>query len=208
MLAYLRKKRQQTILNNKFIDAVAQNQLDIVDEYLQQGANGGVDDNFAIKYASKYGFVDIIQRLLMEPTVKPAADDNEALWWAVVEGQPYVIPILLGDSRVVESVDFNQVLTLAVKHGQLEVLKVLLQKVHFELETIHKCLWYATRYGMVYIAHALLKDERVKATMIVELIKFAYKQKVNPVMIKMLLNDPRVDKASLPKEITLIENYN
>jgi ankyrin repeat protein len=62
--------------------------------------------NYAIKFASKNGHVEVVKFLLSDeirtryPRINPSADNNFAMGWAYLSGHLEIIKILSEDQRV------------------------------------------------------------------------------------------------------------
>ena len=114
------------------------------------------NDNYAIICASKYGCLDIVNRLLQDPRVNPADSANKAIRLASRNGHLAVVNRLLQDSRVNPS-EYNSIYW-AIKNGHLAVVKRLLQdeRVGIPQESI---LW-ALLNGQIDTAELLIKDSR------------------------------------------------
>lgn len=59
-----------------------------------------VENNYAIRWASRFGHADVVKLLLSDPRVDPSADNNYAIRCAYREHHNEVLKLLLADSRV------------------------------------------------------------------------------------------------------------
>lgn len=115
--------------------------------------------------ACKYGHVAVVERLLADPRVDPAApqvDDTPycALHVAATFGQLAVVERLLADSRVDVAADFDGVLAEAAAHGHALVVDRLLRDPRVDCSAdyfIHD----AAINGHVAVIARLLADPRV-----------------------------------------------
>ena len=59
-----------------------------------------IHDNYAIQWASKNGYLEVVQELLKDNRVDPSANNNYAIQWASNNGHLEVVQELLKDNRV------------------------------------------------------------------------------------------------------------
>jgi hypothetical protein len=59
-----------------------------------------VENNCAIRAASYYGHIAVVEKLLQDPRVDPCADDNYAIRQAFKNGHLAVVERLLKDKRI------------------------------------------------------------------------------------------------------------
>jgi Ankyrin repeats (3 copies) len=59
-----------------------------------------VDDQYAIKWASRLGYIEIVGLLLKDSRVDPSAEDQYAIKWAYKREHKKIMEMLLQDSRV------------------------------------------------------------------------------------------------------------
>ena len=88
------------------------------------------DENRAIAYASWYGHLAVVERLLQDKRVDPSATDNYgncALSHAAKNGHLAVVERLLQDERVDPSDAENFAIKNASENGHLAVVERLLQ---------------------------------------------------------------------------------
>ena len=81
-----------------YISFITKN-VDVVNLLLKVGINPSYCDNYAIRYASARGFVDVVDRLLEDKRVDPSALNNEAIRFATKNGQIEVIKRLIKEKR-------------------------------------------------------------------------------------------------------------
>ena len=91
------------LLVNEFFSAIEMNKAKVVQDLLTCHPNldPSIDDNYAIRYASDLGHVDVVSVLLAHPGVDASADHNIALRLAAQNGYIEVVKILLADPRVI-----------------------------------------------------------------------------------------------------------
>jgi ankyrin repeat protein len=84
-----------------FRSAVEKNKLDIVNFLLSDSRfDPSLDDDVAIKIASKNGNLDIVKLLLNDPRVDPSSDNNYLIKQAAKTGKSLIVDILLRDPRI------------------------------------------------------------------------------------------------------------
>lgn len=133
--------------------------------------------------------VDLLRKLLLDPTVDPQLGLNEA----ILGNNPNVVQILLRDTRVDSSINHNQPIIIAVKHGCTKIVELLLMDPRVDPSdydiTEQRCeeddrllipfseewhtmddacrqtaLWKAADEGYTSIVARLLQDPRVDPT--------------------------------------------
>jgi len=108
-----------------FIKAVRNEDLEKV-KLLLPISDPSEDNNYAIRYASHMGYIEIVKLLLSDPRVNPSTFNNEAIRWASINGHNEVIKLLLSDPRVDPSAGDNHAIRSASRIGNTEVVKLLL----------------------------------------------------------------------------------
>lgn len=102
--------------------------MNVVNRLLQdERVEPDAGDNYAIKWASRYGHAEVIDVLLQDRRVDPAASFNTAIRWASEYGHVEVVDRLLQDSRVDPSALFSGAICEASYNGHVEVVYRLLQ---------------------------------------------------------------------------------
>jgi ankyrin repeat protein len=76
--------------------------LDVVEYLVSKGADVSADDNFALKWASRFGYLDIV-KYLVEHGADVTAEDNYALKWAAEYEYLEVVKYLLSQGASLES---------------------------------------------------------------------------------------------------------
>ena len=74
---------------------------------LERGADPSYVNNYAIRWASYYGHIEVVELLLKDSRVDPSDCNNTAILWASSNGHKEVVELLLKDSRVDPSDDDN-----------------------------------------------------------------------------------------------------
>jgi len=99
--------------------------LQIVELLLTLGADPRYKENKAIRRASEYGHLDILNRLLQDERVNPSDDNNYAIRRASSNGYLAVVERLLQDERVDASDWRNDAIKQANANGHLAVVERL-----------------------------------------------------------------------------------
>jgi hypothetical protein len=86
------------------------------------------DDNYAIRWASRNGYTEVVELLLKDPRVDPSDCNNTALRWACIFGHKEVVQLLI--NRVNPSVNNNCAIREASKYGREELVGLLLQVIN------------------------------------------------------------------------------
>ena len=146
-----------------FREAVQKNLVKVV-ELLLQYEDPSSNNQFAIRYASEHGYVDMVKILLKDYRVDPSNDDNYAIRRASLNGHHEVVKLLLEDERVDPSAYNNEVIRLASANGHHEVVKLLLQDKRVDPSDLNN--W------AIHVASSYYRDN----------------------IVKLLLNHPRVQK--------------
>ena len=119
-------------------------------------------DNYAIRWASRYGHVEVVKLLLMDKRVDPSTHGNYAIRIASDQGYVEVVKLLLQDKRVDPSTHGNYAIRTASSNGYVEVVKLLLMDKRVDPSARDNyAIRMASIYGHVGIVKLLLQDERV-----------------------------------------------
>jgi hypothetical protein len=86
----------------------------------------GAADQFALRWASRHGYVEIVKLLLPDTRVDPSADNQYAIRHASRSGRVDVVKLLLADQRVDPSANNQFALRSAFQGGCVDVAKLLL----------------------------------------------------------------------------------
>ena len=123
----------------------------------------GVEKGFAIRQASWYGRSSLVELLLQDQRVDPAARDNVAIKFASQNGHLAVVELLLQDPRVDPSDVDNDAIRFASSNGHLAVVQLLLRDPRVDPSA--KDNWairFASSNGHLAVVRLLLlQDPRV-----------------------------------------------
>ena len=124
---YLHTYESHNSVQDQFDNAVTSN--DIVKATLlltDTRVDPAMYDNEAIQFASKHGYIEIVQLLLADKRVDPTTFDNYAIRKASQNGHVEVVKLLLADSRVDPAENNNQAIGFASRRGHIKIVKLLL----------------------------------------------------------------------------------
>lgn len=160
-----------------------------------------MDRNNALNNAAQNGHVDVVELLLGDPRVDPAAHDHAAIVFAASRGHLYVIDLLLADGRTDPSALDNLPVFCAAHDGHTAVVQRLLQDARVD-PSAHwsSALVAAAAEGHLAIVELLLRDERVDpAALNSGAVRFAAEQG-HLAIVKLLMADVRVDPGAFNSE--------
>jgi translation initiation factor 2 beta subunit (eIF-2beta)/eIF-5 len=109
---------------SKFMDAVKNGDARLVKKMIDKGIDPSRVNNYAIKYASNCGDLEIVKILLADNRVDPSANHNEAITMACRNGHLEVVKLLL--KRVYQSMNYNYVIVLASMYCHYQIVEMLL----------------------------------------------------------------------------------
>lgn len=81
---------------------------------------------FALIYASRHGYLEVVKLLLADKRVDPSSQMNRAIREASSNGHSEVVKLLLTDPRVDPAFKNNEAVRRAFENGHSEVVQVLL----------------------------------------------------------------------------------
>ena len=205
--------------NTKMIDKIIHD-IDIIKLFMKY-KDITIEDNYAIRLASKNGHLEVISLLLKRRgqsegsesvgrcvakqlvplgLVDPSARDNEAIRYASEKGHLDVVSLLLQQKGVDPSAINNYAIRYASENGHLEVVKLLLQRPDVDPSANNNwAIELASYNGYLEIVKLLLKQPSVDPSADDnEAIRWASKNGYFEV-VKLLLQQPSV-KNSLSKK--------
>jgi len=96
------------------------------------GAEVRMENDFALRWASRYGYVDIV-KLLLDAGANVHAISDTALRWASYHGHTEVVKLLLDDGADVH-IYGDEPLRYAIRNGHSNIVKII--KDHIAKENI------------------------------------------------------------------------
>ena len=100
--ARLEPKLKGMTIREKFDLAVNNSVAWLLQECIDAGFDPSCGSNWAIRYASEYGHLEVVKVLLADERVDPSVYDNLAIKWADAHGHLEIVKELLKDKRVRE----------------------------------------------------------------------------------------------------------
>jgi ankyrin repeat protein len=110
----------------KLITAIRDGNVQLVKDLLNKGIDPSIVNNYAIKYASRYGYLEIVKILLSDHRVDPSASQNDAINFACRNGHLEVVKLLLINKKVYQSVNYNYLIVLASTYCHYQIVDILL----------------------------------------------------------------------------------
>lgn len=176
-----------------FLAAVTAGDLVAFEHHILLGVDPAANNNAAIRAAAQNGRSEILERLLCDARVDPAA----ALGWVVVYGHSEIAERLLRDERVNPAANGNHAIRVAAAKGHAAIVEHLMRDVRVDpAAKDHEAVRKAAECNHVVVVERLLRDERVDpAANNNEAIRVAAKLGHTEV-VERLLQDARVDPAA------------
>ena len=176
--------------------------VDEVKKLIENGIDPSDNNNYAIKWASKNGHLEIVKLLLQDKRVDPSANNNYAIKWASKNGHTEVVKLLLEDPRVDPSDYYNYAIRYASDNDHVEVVKLLLQDKRVDPSDMdNNAIRLASENGHTEVVKLLLQDKRVDPSDD-DNYAIRYSSANGHVeVVKLLLEDPRVYNSLSEEDI-------
>jgi len=153
----------------RFEEAILRGDAIMVDLLIQGGVDPSAAHNWAIRFASAYGHLSVVERLLQDARVDPSAANNRAIQTASNYGHLSVVERLLQDARVDPSEDDNWTIRFASVSGYISIVDRLLQDARVDPSADDNwAIHNAVVFGHYSVTKRLLQDERVRSTLSAE----------------------------------------
>ena len=152
--------------------------------------------NFAIRWASECGHIEVVDLLLADSRVDPCANNNCAIKLASRNDHAEVVELLLKDSRADPAAEDNYAIRWASQCGHTEVVELLLKDPRVDPKSLGDyAIKLASRNGHAGVVKLLLKDSRVDPSSDNNYaIRWAAGLGLfGTEVVERLLKDPRVD---------------
>lgn len=118
-----------------------------------------IDNNNAIKIASKKGYIDIVKNLLATNNINPAVLNNYPIRTSAENNHIDVLKILLSDSRTDVTDAHNEAFITSIRLANTDIIKLLLshltEKGKLSDLLLHEGLLVATENGHIDIVNFL-----------------------------------------------------
>ena len=151
----------KTIDQYLFIQACKEENIEMMDICLANGADPSFDNNNAICTASMNGCISVVIRLLQDDIkdrVNPACTFNFAIRHASFHGHVAIVDRLLQDSRVDPKADIFSSIRDAAMNGHVDVVDLLLQDGRFDLNCVKENVFYwAKHHGHTAVVERLCR---------------------------------------------------
>jgi hypothetical protein len=152
-----------------------------------------LENNFAIRVASEFNHISVVEKLLKSPDVDPSAMQSYALRLACANGHDIIVNTLLIDGRCDPTAENDSSIVLAVVKGHAKVVQHLLNdKRSNPTVKSHHLIRYTLINNYHEILWLLLKDGRIDPCLDNYLINMAAAQG-NIQALRILLEDHRID---------------
>jgi len=94
----------------------------VIKRLIDEGVNLKIDNSFPLRWAARYGHIDIVKLLI--PISDPKAISNEALRSAAINGHTKIVKLLIpvSDPKAINS----EALRIAAESGYTEIVKLLI----------------------------------------------------------------------------------
>lgn len=128
-----------------------------------------MNDSGALRIAALFGIIEVLEQLLQDKRVDPAAENNYAIRVAAREGHLAVVEWLLQDERVDPTADDNFAVRSAAEWGYLDVVDRLLRDKRVDPAAYNNdAVRWAARRGHFAVVDRLLEDSRVDLAMAIQ----------------------------------------
>ena len=121
--------------------------------------------NYALIYALKNGYIEIVKLCIISGKVDITTQDNYAIRYACEYGHIEVVKILIDSGKVDVTAQNNYAIRYACEHGYVEVVNLLLstKKVDISAQYNH-AICYASSNGHLEVVRLLLSTGNVDVT--------------------------------------------
>lgn len=124
--------------------------------------NPAREDNFAIRWASEHGKVELVQSLLLDARVDPSAKNDSAIISACMRGHLGVVTELLKHPRVNPKAHCHWPFRWASCMGHIDIVRQLLKDSRADPAACsNSAIRWASMNGHLEVVKLLLQDERV-----------------------------------------------
>lgn len=163
-----------------FIDPITRNIANFICKH--PNTNVSANDNEALKYATKNGYIDIVEFLLRDPRIDINAGNGMVFYNAVASDCVPIVKMLMEDPRLeLSETNMKNAVYSSITDGNIEKLKVLLCDPRSDCVEITKWnLMHALDYGFIDIVAYLMAGSKIDESHINEIIikKIALKNSV------------------------------
>jgi hypothetical protein len=121
------ERRDQQARADRFKSAIRDGRSAEVRDFVLNGGDATMTENYAIRWASRNNHIDIARFLLTIPGVDVQASDNSALKHAIMDNNLGMIQLLLtGCTGRISDVQLSKLIHYTITHGNRDTISVLL----------------------------------------------------------------------------------
>ncbi|KAJ3312474.1 hypothetical protein HDV04_003074 [Boothiomyces sp. JEL0838] len=172
------------------------NDLEYIQKLFQKAIDFTLADNFAIKWATEVGYLDLVN-ILLDHGIDPSIDDNYPIRFAARNGNLDIVQVLLNHDSVNPAANNNSPLTLAARNGHTEIVEILLKHPLVDPSAFENyAVRYASENGHLDVVLLLLQDERVNPSGYDNYAIRNAARNGHLDIVKLLLKDIRVDPST------------
>jgi ankyrin repeat protein len=154
-----------------------------------------------LSWACHNGHLAVVDRLLQDERVHPAANGNQAIRHASIEGHVAVVELLLQNGRIDPTVHGNCAIQMASNRGHLAVVERLLQDERVDpSDRGNYAIQLASQNGRSAVVERLLQDKRVDPSAFGNFAIREASSKGHSAVVEYLLQDERVDPTDLHRK--------
>lgn len=160
----------------------------------------GFDENAIINQACDFNHIEIVKMLLKDPRVDPGDRECEALFAAIDVESPELLDLLLNHPGI--KLNSERLLWKAAECRDPEMFDRIIKVLNpgdNDNQTLYDCCRFKFKYGV----QKLLADPRCTPDSVDNSILIHALLSKNIKIIKMLLNDPRIDLNKNKEDLIL-----
>ena len=116
-------------MNERFTYAIIFGDIELIRKLIVEGVDPSVYNDWAIKYAIKHRYVEVVELLLKDSRIDPSVSRNWIIRYVCENGYIRVVRLLLGDSRVDPSANDNYAIRSASYNEHIEIVELLLKDI-------------------------------------------------------------------------------
>jgi len=147
-------------LNEEFITAVYNNQIELVSMLLEKGVDPSIGN--ALHIATTNNYIELVKILLSDPRVDPSVYNNLNIRQSASYGHAEIVEMLLKHPVVDPSDLNNESIIVACESGSIETVKLLLKDSRVDSAALNNnALYLAGINRHTTIVDLLLHDNRI-----------------------------------------------
>lgn len=135
----------------------------------EHGFDPSVDDCYVFGGLCGKGETSLVEDLLKDDRINPAASESSALVYAAVHGHEDIVRLLLDDGRADPTAQRNECLLKAVGGKHIGTIRMLLEDGRIDVTKESRLLLHITiRDSLGEVIGALLEDDRIDLSQVTE----------------------------------------